>query len=191
MNIPRNGSSWASIWCLPGPIVPTTWPVLTNRAISSASTIARVNLRMRTSGHLKTICFFLSSGTAMNSRLSRTICGSLLCWVFPQGSATAALNGRLRERLDKVTKVAQVAAFRNPRTVGAVLRQHRVACVPVGTGFGVEPPDVLGAPGYFSHCPGLDRVVVVAGVAEHQNSGACGQLAAPARCEVGQGVAVV
>ena len=51
-------------------MVATTCPVLTNMAISSALTIARVNLRMLWSGHLKTIWLFLSSGTAMNSRSS-------------------------------------------------------------------------------------------------------------------------
>ena len=44
MRTPRNGISSASIWWRPGPIVPTTLPVLTNSAISSALTIARVDL---------------------------------------------------------------------------------------------------------------------------------------------------
>ncbi len=55
-----------------------TWPVLTNMAVSSALTIARVILRMLMSCHLKTICPLRSSGTAMNSRPKSAISGVLL-----------------------------------------------------------------------------------------------------------------
>src|SRR6201993_1982032 len=68
MSAPRPGSSSALISCRPGPMVCTTWPVLTNIATSSAFTIACVKRRIVRSGHLKTIWPLRSSGTAMNSR---------------------------------------------------------------------------------------------------------------------------
>src|SRR5260370_2481739 len=50
-----------------------TWPLLTKRASSSASTMARLSLRRLLSGHLKRICPLRSSGTAMNSRPNNAI----------------------------------------------------------------------------------------------------------------------
>src|ERR1700761_7206507 len=73
MSAPRPGSSSASIECRPGPMVCTTWPVLTNSATSSALTIACVKRRIVTSGHLKTIWPLRSSGTAINSRENSAI----------------------------------------------------------------------------------------------------------------------
>ena len=45
-----------------------TWPWFMKTATASGSTMARANLRMLWSGHLKTIWPFELSGAAMNSR---------------------------------------------------------------------------------------------------------------------------
>src|SRR5216683_4724816 len=93
--------------------------------------------------------------------------------------------------LYEALELLEVAALEGAVAEGGVLRDDRVARVPVGAGLGVEPVHVAGAGAQLLDHPRLRGVVVVAGVAQQQHGALGPDIAAPALPESLEGVPVV
>ena len=89
----------------------------------------------------------------------------------PAGRSLLRLCGPRSEHqpVDHARELPEVAALLGEVGVGQVLVHHRVAEAPGAGALGVEPDDVLGLVVQVPQAPGPGVVVVVAGVAEHQD----------------------
>src|SRR6478752_5267504 len=84
----------------------------------------------------------------------------------------------LRQDVDELLELAEVAALERAVAVGAVLPHDRIAGVPVGLRLGVQPVQVTGALLDLLEHPALRGVVVVPLVAEDHDGVLRGELLA-------------